>query len=85
MISNSTDLFETTWTAPNNGYIVGSGYGDGQLLSHIYIHYENIYVRQQSSTDEYISVIFPVKAGDTIGIESRLSTNNGGIYFVPSV
>ena len=85
MISTSTDLFNMAWTAPSNGYIVGSGYGNGQASSYIYIHHGNIYTRQQSSSDENIGVVFPIKAGDTVGIEFCLSVKNDGIYFVPSV
>ena len=84
-ISMSTEESNISWTAPSNGYIIGSGYGDGQPKSFIYVTINGVKFKQQSSTTENISVLVPVKAKDEVIIHFYLSTENVGMYFVPAV
>ena len=75
---------QITYTAAANGYIVGSGYGEGQATSYIYASINNIMVgAAQGTADETIGISFPVKKGDVISWRFCLSKKNNGIYFVP--
>lgn len=77
---------KTTYTATENGYIVGCGYGENSRTSYIYVFINNIAVGcAQGTADEYIGVLLPVKKGDVINFEFYLSKKNNGIYFVPSL
>ena len=75
---------QTTYTVTANGYIVGSGYGEGQATNYIYASINNIMVgAAQGTADETIGISFPVKKGDVISWRFCLSKKNNGIYFVP--
>ena len=77
---------QTTYTVTENGYIVGSGYGEGQATSYIYASINNIMVAAtQGVADETIGISLPVKKGDVISFRFCLSKKNNGIYFVPSL
>lgn len=72
-----------TYEAPENGFIIGSGYGSGQQTSYIYISMNGVSYKAQGVSDENISVMFPVSAGNRMSLEVYLSIRNDGIYFVP--
>ena len=77
---------QTTYTVTENGYIVGSGYGEGQATSYIYVAINNITVgATQGTADETIGISLPVKKGNVISFRFCLSKKNNGIYFVPSL
>lgn len=84
-IAMSTGEDSISFTAPSNGYIIGSGYGDGQAKNYLYLHCGGVSIRQQGNSNENIGSIFPVKKGDVVGISFYFSEKNNGIYFVPTV
>ena len=83
MITSRIDLVKMTYEAPANGFIIGSGYGGGQQNSYIYISMNGVSYKTQGTSDENISVMFPVSAGNRMSLEVYLSIKNDGIYFVP--
>lgn len=83
MITSRIDLVKMTYEAPANGFIIGSGYGGGQQTSYIYISMNGVNYKTQGVSDENISVMFPVSAGNRMSLEVYLSIKNNGIYFVP--
>lgn len=83
MITSRIELVKMTYEAPENGFVIGSGYGDGQQNSYIYISINGVTYKAQGVSDENISVMFPLSAGNRISLEVYLSTVNNGIYFVP--
>lgn len=85
LISISTEEGSISFTAPSNGYIIGSGFGDGQAKNFLYLHCGDVSIRQQGNSNENIGSIFPVKKGDVVGINFCFSQKNNGIYFVPTV
>lgn len=85
LISISTEEGSISFTAPSNGYIIGSGFGDGQAKNFLYLHCGDVSIRQQGNSNENIGSIFPVKKGDIVGINFCFSQKNNGIYFVPTV
>lgn len=85
LISISTEEGSISFTAPSNGYIIGSGFGDGQAKNFLYLHCGDVSIRQQGNSNENIGSIFPVKKGDVVGISFYFSEKNNGIYFVPTV
>lgn len=85
MLYSTLQEIKTTYTATENGYIVGCGYGENSRTSYIYVFINNIAVGcAQGTADEYIGVLLPVKKGDVINFEFYLSKKNNGIYFVPA-
>ena len=83
MITSRLDLVKMTYEAPENGFIIGSGYGVSQQTSYIHISINGVTDKAQGISDENISVMFPVSAGNRISLDVYLSTENNGIYFVP--
>lgn len=77
------DATETkTYTPPSNGMIFMNG--DGAANSYVSVICGKIQILQQSSSKEYVSLIFPA----TKGIDCTLYTNaitgtNRKTYFVP--
>lgn len=61
LISISTEEGSISFTAPSNGYIIGSGFGDGQAKNFLYLHCGDVSIRQQGNSNENIGSIFPVK------------------------
>lgn len=83
MITSRIDLVKMTYEAPANGFIIGSGYGVDQQTSYIYISINGVSYKAQGTSDENISVMLPVSAGNRMSFEVYLSIKNDGIYFVP--
>lgn len=84
LIFNGTYAFNTNFTAPKDGYIMGSGYGTGQENNYIYFTTPNgILFHQQGTSNEFISSMIPVRKGDVVGIAVFFGTYNNGVYFVP--
>ena len=72
------------YIAPDNGFLIGSGYGLASNSSWIYFYLpNNVKLLQQGVGDENICNCAPVKKGDKVRIWAYLKTNNQGIYFVP--
>lgn len=83
MLYSTLQETQTTYTATANGYIVGSGYGEGEATNYIYVSINNIVVgAAQGTADETIGISLPVKKGDVISFRFCLSKKNNGIYFV---
>lgn len=84
LIYNGTSEYTGTFTALENGIIIGSGYGGGETNSYIYLtHDSGVTARQQGFRDENISVSMPVRKGDKINILCWLALKNQGLYFIP--
>lgn len=84
LIYNGTSEYTETFTASENGIIIGSGYGSTETNSYIYLtHDSGVTVRQQGFRDETISVSMPVRKGDKINIWCWLALSNQGLYFIP--
>ena len=72
------------YIAPDNGFLIGSGYGLASDSSWIYFYLpNNVKLLQQGIGDENICNCAPVKKGDKVIIWAYLKINNQGIYFVP--
>ena len=73
-----------SYTVPDNGYLIGSGYGSDYRSSWIYFYLPNgVSLLKQGWGDENICNCAPVRKGDVVRIWSYLKLNSQGIYFVP--
>jgi hypothetical protein len=83
LIYNGISLYNQDYIAPDNGFIMGRGYGSGQTTSYLYFEINGVTVGNQGVSDETIGALIPVRKGDTVIITAYLANRNHGIYFVP--
>ena len=83
LITNTTSQYNSDYTAPENGYVMGMGYGTGQNNSFIYFTCNGIIVGNQGNSNENVSAVLPVRKGDVVTIQVYFGQANHGVYFVP--
>ena len=83
LIYNGISLYNQDYIAPDNGFIMGRGYGSGQSTSYIYFEIGEVRVGNQGNSDETVDALIPVRKGDVVKIVAYLSISNLGIYFIP--
>ena len=83
LIYNGISLYNQDYIAPDNGFIMGRGYGSGQSTSYIYFEIGEVRVGNQGNSDETVDALIPVRKGDVVKIDAHLSISNFGIYFIP--
>jgi hypothetical protein len=71
------------YVAPDNGFLIASGWGTGQGNCYITFNINGVVAQNQANADESISVVMPVRKGDIVSINIYLASNNNGCYFVP--
>ena len=85
LLYNTNEKITENYTAKSNGFIIGSGYGNGQSTSYIYATINGVRSGNQGATDEVVGIAMPIQKGDNIKLEVCLSQQNYGIYFVPAI
>ena len=83
LIFDGTTEYSDAYTAPDNGVIVASGWGTMQSNNYIIFNVNGVVAENQGNSTEAISVLLPVRKGDTVVINMFLASNNYGCYFVP--
>ena len=83
LITNTTSQYNSVYTAPENGYIMGGGYGSGQSNNYIYCTCNGVFVGNQGNSDENVDAVMPVRKGDVVTLQVYFSRTNHGVYFVP--
>lgn len=83
LIFEGTTEYNDTYTAPDNGVIVASGWGTSQANNYIIFNVNGVVAESQGNTSEAISVVIPVRKNDTVSITMFLASNNYGCYFIP--
>lgn len=78
-----TQYQNQNYIAPDNGFIIASGWGTGQNDSYIIFVVNGIWVQNQGNADEAICNSIPVRKGDVVEINVYLASYNRGVYFVP--
>ena len=71
------------YVAPDNGFLIASGWGTGRSNSYIIFTINGVTVQNQGNADESISAVMPVRKGDVVRINICLASDNIGCYFVP--
>ena len=71
------------YVAPDNGFIVASGWGTGQSNSYIIFIINGLGIQTQANADEAIGISIPVRKDDVVEINVYLASFNRGVYFVP--
>ena len=84
LIFGGTTEFNQTYTAPENGIIIGGGYGSTSANSWIYFYLpEGVQLLQQGHRDENICNMAYVRKGDDVRIWCNLGVRNQGVFFIP--
>lgn len=84
ILVSSLQKSELTFTAPSNGYIMGSGYGENNTNTYIYLSIGDVKVKSQNNNGDNVGVCMPIRKGDVVKINMWLALQNNGLYFVPA-